>query len=40
MFLGISRNSLVGDELPPDDLVLSRSFRVPTEEPHAKNNVK
>jgi len=40
MFLGISRNSLVGDELPPDDPVLYRSFRVPAEEPPAKNSVK
>jgi len=28
LFLEISRNSLVGDELPPDDPFLSRPFKV------------
>jgi len=40
MFVGISRNCLVGNKLPSDDPFLSRPFRVPTEEPPAKNSVK
>jgi len=39
-FWEIFKNSLVGDELPPDDPFLSRSFSVPAEEPPAKNSVK
>jgi len=40
VFLEISTNSLVGDELPPDDSFLSRPFRVPAEEPPTKYSVK
>jgi len=38
--LEIFKNSLVGDELPPDDPFHSRPFRVLTEEPSAKDSVK
>jgi len=40
LFLEISRNKLVGDELLPDDPFLSRPFRVPAEESLAKFSVK
>jgi len=40
LFLEISRNRLVGDELPLDDPFLSRPFRVLAEEPPAKFSVK
>ena len=39
-FWEISRISLVGGELPLDDLFLARPSRVPTEEPPTKNSVK
>jgi len=40
LFWEISRNSLVGDELLPNDPFLSSPFRIPVKEPPAKNNVK
>jgi len=36
LFLEISRNSIIGDELPPDGPFISRPFRVPAEVPPAK----
>jgi len=39
-FWEISKNTLVGDQQPPNDLFLSRPFRVPAKEPLTKNSVK